>query len=447
MIIARAACPDMQMILVEMVRAISTPQYIKRRAEMIIYAHNDFLSSNDLCELVGVTPRTLKKHLGRFEESLEALELLVQEGKGQRAKLKRTVYECLQDAPRTGRPRDFTPVQIVSIVSIACEKPEDSGRPISKWTQDEIADEAVQRNIVDSISSSHVGRILASVHLQPHKTKGWCFTTEKDQELFARQVQEVCDVYLEAAKAYEQSGAHTVSVDESTGLQANEQRAESLPAQPGEVAKEETQYTRHGSLCLLAAWHVVIGQVIHYATQKTRTNEDFCEFIKQMLTFDLKGKWVIVVDNLNIHSSEVLVRFIAALEGIAPASLGSSQKRKGVLGSMRSRKEFLSRAEHRVRFVFLPKHSSWLNQIEVIFGIIKRKAMNHASFRSQDELIHRLTQFIEYFNTTMAKPMNWTYTGRPTENETTEKSSIWRERWKPQTWKQQWEEHKAAIAT
>ncbi|MDA1054169.1 MAG: IS630 family transposase [Planctomycetota bacterium] len=419
---------------------------MKRRGEIWLYAFEfpELFCPRTLGEVTGVSAKTVRKHVERFEQSLDALEASVAEGNW--SKLERTIEDCLQDAPRSGRPPGFSPLQIVSIISIACEKPEASGRPISKWTRREIAEEAVKRQIVIKISASHVARILRSVNLKPHKTKGWCFTTEKDQEAFAKQVQEVCEVYLQAPQNYEQAGVHTVSIDEATGLQANEKRAETLPPKPDQAGKEETQYTRHGAVCLTAAWHVVLGQVIYHTIQQTRNNDDFANFVEQLLRGDPDGKWVIVVDNLNTHSSEALVRLIARLEGLDEATLGNKKKRKGILGSMKSRKEFLSDRTHRIRFVFTPQHSSWLNQIEVIFGIVQRRGLAGASFKSQQELIERLNSFIHYFNTTFARPMNWTYTGRPTEKENMDQPLTWRQRLKPKSWKDRWNEFQKVLA-
>lgn len=446
MVITRPPNPAIASLLVQLICSPKSSRDMKLRAEIWLYAFEfpELFCPRTLGEVVGVSAKTVRKHVERFEQSLEALEASVAEGNW--SKLERTMKDCLQDAPRSGRPPDFSPLQIVSIISIACEKPEASGRPISKWTRREIAEEAAQRQIVSQISASHVARILRSVNLKPHKTKGWCFTTEKDKEAFAKQAQEVCEVYLQAPQNYEQAGIHTVSIDEATGLQANEKRAEALPPKPDQEGKEETQYTRHGTVCLTAAWHVVIGQVIHHTIQQTRNNDDFANFIEEMLRGDPDGKWVIVVDNLNTHSSEALVRLIARLEGIDEATLGNKKKRKGILGSMKSRKEFLSDPTHRIRFVFTPKHSSWLNQIEVIFGIIKRRGLAGASFKSQQELIDRLNSFIHYFNTTFARPMNWTYTGRPTENETMVQPLTWRQRQKPKSWKDHWNEFRKVLA-
>lgn len=433
-------------VLVKLIRSPKTSADTRLRAEICLHAYRfpELFGPRTLGELVGISAKTARKHWRRFEESIDALEACAAEGN--RAKLERLIEDCLQDAPRTGRPPGFSPLQIVSIISIACEKPELCGRPISKWTSREIADEAVKRQIVPAISKSHVARILRSVNLKPHKSKGWCFTTEKDKEAFARQAQLVCDVYLQAPRNYEQAGVHAVCVDEATGLQANEKRAETLPPQPDQQGKEETQYTRHGTVCLTAAWHVVLGQVIHYTLQETRNNDDFARFIEQMLGSDPDGKWIIVLDNLNTHSSEVLVRLIAKLEGIDETTLGNKKKRKGILGSMKTRREFLSDPTHRVRFVFTPKHSSWLNQIEVIFGIIQRRSLSGASFGSKEALIERLSNFIHYFNTTFARPMNWTYTGRPTEDEGMAQPLTWRQRHQPKRWKDHWNELPKVLA-
>ncbi len=129
-----------------------------------------------------------------------------------------------------------------------------------------------------------------------------------------------------------------------------------------------------------------------------------------------------------------MVRLVAEQLGIAPDTLGSAKK-NGILSTMETRRAFLSDPTHRIRFVYLPKHSSWLNQIEIIFGIINRRVMRRGSFTSKLDLIEKLKRFIRYFNETIAKPMNWTYTGRPTRNTPTQRPRTWREfRTTEQTW-------------
>ena len=118
-----------------------------------------------------------------------------------------------------------------------------------------------------------------------------------------------------------------------------------------------------------------------------------------------------VVDNLNIHCSEGLVKLVAGACEV-PTALGK-KGRRGVLRSVASRQAFLSESSHRIRFVYLPKHSSWLNQIEVVFGVIMRKVIRRGSFTSVEDLRAKLLNFIAYFNRVFAKPFRWTYTGRP----------------------------------
>ena len=94
---------------------------------------------------------------------------------------------------------------------------------------------------------------------------------------------------------------------------------------------------------------------------------------------------------------------------------GSGKKGfSGVLCSQATRRLFLSDPSHRIRFVYLPKHSSWLNQIEIIFGVIQRKVLRGGNFTSVTDLENKLEAFITYYNATMAHPFNWTYTGKPT---------------------------------
>lgn len=197
-----------------------------------------------------------------------------------------------------------------------------------------------------------------------------------------------------------------------TGIQALESIHPSQRVGPGRVELVEFEYTRHGTQTLIANFHVATGEVISPSIGPTRTEADFLAHIQRTVETDPQAIWIFVCDQLNIHQSESLVRFVASECGMSESQLGA-KGRRGILKSMASRKEFLEDRSHRIRFVYTPKHCSWLNQIEIWFSILKRRLLQRSRFESKEQLKERILEFIEYFNKTMAKPFRWTYTGRP----------------------------------
>lgn len=213
------------------------------------------------------------------------------------------------------------------------------------------------------------------------------------------------------APSLAKQGERTVSTDELTGVQALERKHPGLPLAPGHVQRREFEYERHGTRCFILSRDVVKGKLVAPFCGPTRTEEDFLSHVQTLVATDSEvTRWHIVCDNLNIHQSEALVRWVAQISGIQQ-DLGKKGE-YGILALMPRRAKFLSDPTHKVVFHYTPKHSSWLNQIEIWLSILVRKVLKRGSFASVEALEAKVLAFIDYYNQT-AKPFKWTYQGKP----------------------------------
>ena len=196
-----------------------------------------------------------------------------------------------------------------------------------------------------------------------------------------------------------------------TGVQALERKHPSLPLAPGKVERREFEYMRHGTLSFMINFDVATGQVVTPSWGPTCTEADFADHIRRTVEADPAAqKWHFVVDNLNTHQSETLVRYVAQKSDVVD-ELGIKGE-SGILQSMETRAAFLSDPAHRIIFHYTPKHASWMNQVEIWLSILVRKLLKRGSFTSLEHLKTKVLAFIEYFNRTMAKPFKWTYQGK-----------------------------------
>ena len=211
-----------QVVLQQLSRSTTVAFRLRQRAQLILLAFEKRLN-RDIAETVQLGTNQVGAWRKRWQQEFERLTLI--EGIEEPVELRRAIEDVLTDEQRSGRPTTFTAEQLTMIFAVACEAVEESGRPVARWTQREIIDEVIKRGIVDSISTSHMSTLLAEAQLQPHKSRYWLNTKEKDPEVFEQQMQTVCECYQRAPELLAQFDTHTVCMDEMTSIQALERIA------------------------------------------------------------------------------------------------------------------------------------------------------------------------------------------------------------------------------
>ena len=283
----------------------------------------------------------------------------------------------LVDRPRTGRPRRFTAKTVAAITALACTLPAETGIPLSRWSSTDLAVEAVTRGTVEAISASTVRRTLARAVIKPWQHRSWIFPRDPDFETKAARV---LDLYARTWQGVELGpDDYVISADEKSQLQALHRRHPGRPAGPGRTRQVEFEYRRGGTLAYFAAYDVHHARVMGTIAPKTGI-EPFTELLATVMTCEPYASarrvfWV--VDNGSSHAGQASV-------------------------------DRMSTAWPTATLVHLPIHASWLNQVEIYFSVLQRKAITPVDFADLNALAERILAFQDRYNRA-ATPFDWTF--------------------------------------
>lgn len=247
----------------------------------------------------------------------------------------------------------------------ACRPPQDVGVPVTHWSCSLLGTHV--RSLGIDMSDSSVGRILRAAPLQPHRQKMWL--NSQDDE-FREKRDDVLRVYYEAP-----ADEHIICLDEKTGIQALERRYPDLPMTPGTPVRREFEYIRHGTLALMGAFDVRRGKLFGFVSED-HTAMTFVDLLDAVDICYPVGPGHLICDNLSAHDTDDVLDWLEA--------------------------------HPRWTRHFTPKHASWLNQIECMFGILDRRVLARGSFVSQDDLTRKLYAYMSWHNDT-AQPFQWSY--------------------------------------
>jgi transposase len=323
------------------VRAGKTEKRLVQRAQTILMAAEG-LAWESICARTGLSLTNSLKWQRRFlEERLDGL----------------------QDRSRKGRPAKFSPIEKAAVMALACSPAPD---PYTGWSQRRLAEAA-------KMSRSSVNRILAGGKIKPHKTQYWCGKSP-DPEFEAKQAA-IIGLYMEPP-----DNALVLAVDEKSQIQALDRTQPALPLMPGNARRLTATYTRHGTVCLLAALAVHEGSVDGRCVSQ-HTHAEFLKFLKHIYRKHPYKHLHVICDNFSAHKHSKVMQWAA--------------KRR------------------RLTLHFTPTYASWLNQIEIWFHIFTRDVLKDGVWPSKKHLIGQILAYIEEYNRMRAKPFAWTYTGKP----------------------------------
>lgn len=272
----------------------------------------------------------------------------------------------------------FPPAQVAEVKALACELPAENNVPLSRWSGAELAREAVTRGIVAEVSGTTVWRWLTEDAIRPWNYRSWIFPRDPK---FAEKAGRILDLYQgrwEGERLH--PGDLVVCADEKPSIQARHRCHPTLPTAGGSGQLVEHEYQRTGALCYLAAWDVRRARIFDRCAPKDGIVE-FDALIEQFMSVEpyrSAQRVFVIADNGSAHRGQ---RSIDRLQGAWPNLI----------------------------LVHTPVHASWLNQAEVYFSIVQRKALTPNDFPDLDALQRRLTEFARHYEQ-IAQPFDWKFT-------------------------------------
>lgn len=334
--------------LAAVVRRRTADHWMVLRAQIILLAA-DRLSVLETCARLSVDRQVVRRWRKRFLEG---------------------GVDGLRDRSRSGRPPAIAAAVWQKVAVLVVRAPSTLGLGIGRWSVREL-ERYLGERFSWKVSRQSLSKFLRSMALKPHRIKYWLNPTDPD---FDAKAAAICELYVAPP-------AKTVvlCVDEKPGVQAISRNHPSRPMKPGRVARLEFEYTRHGTRNIFAAFNIRTGQVLVEVTEDRKLPRVIA-FLNLIVASYPRGAIVIITDNINTRKGDAA-------------------------------RAWLDR-HPRVSFVFTPFHGSWLNQVEIWFGILTTKALRNQSFSSLQALTCAIIAFAKHWNEKLARPFRWTYSGR-----------------------------------
>jgi transposase/transposase-like protein len=319
--------------LQHLVRSPSTPQGLAFRARIVLGAASQ-QSTQEIAIALGMPQVTVGKWRRSFAE------------RG---------LDGLQDAPRTGRPRQHDRETWQRVQTRVCQQPEYQ----SRWSVRTLAKDL-------HLPSTTVHEILAASRLQPHRIRTFTFSPDPD---FEAKLLDIVGLYLNPPE-----NALVLCVDEKTGIQALDRTQPLLPLSAKKPRSWTNEYVRHGTQALLAALEIATGKVMAHVKQR-RTSVNFLRFMDEVAAAFPDRDLHVILDNLNIHKNDAAQRWLER--------------------------------HPRVHFHHTPTHASWVNLVECFFSILSKRGLAQSVHHSKQQLKDFLLKFLTHYNDS-CQPFTWT---------------------------------------